>query len=82
MLCGGGTDTGLSETGKRQACDVAACLKAEMVDLEALGSSHLIRALHTRDIIGQHLPNFGHLFVEENFKEMMYGYMENKKKWW
>ena len=79
LLCGGGTDTGLSEVGKRQARDVAACLKAEMVDLEALGSSNLIRALHTRDIIGQHLPNFGHLFVEENFKEMMYGYMENKK---
>eukprot|EP00944_MAST-04C_sp_MAST-4C-sp1_P001556 g1556.t1 len=79
LLCGGGTDTGLSETGKRQACDVAACLKAEMVDLEALGSSHLIRALQTRDIIGQHLPNLGDRFVEEDFKEMMYGYMENKK---
>ena len=67
LLCGGGTDTGLSEVGKRQARDVAACLKAEMVDLEALRSSNLIRALQTRDIIGQHLPNLGHLFVEENF---------------
>ena len=56
LLCGGGTDTGLSEVGKRQARDVAACLKAEMVDLEALGSSNLIRALQ-RGTIGQHLPN-------------------------
>ena len=81
LLCGGGTDTGLSETGKRQACDVAACLKAEMVDLEALGSSHLIRALQTRDIIGQHLPNLA-IFCGGELQRNDVWVRGKQKNWW
>jgi len=70
--CQGSSDRDLSETGVRQAEEIAAQLSQETI--HAVYSSDLKRARRTAEVIGEHhrLP----VVIEESIRELDHGHLE------